>query len=124
MTVSELRCRVVGTREAGASLWTFHLVNDGDAPIESAELTDVKYEWGDEYVGGEAPGVRVGPIEPGQHALLWRDDGGSEMRTDLWLRVRHGGRELWLLFEFPRLYRQTGTRLEAAPEEMSGPPGR
>lgn len=59
---------------------------------------------------------------PGARALLWRDDGGSEMRTDLWLLVSHRGVEAWWLFEFPRLYRQQGTILVAHPQRMGGPP--
>ena len=115
-------CRIVATREPGSPLWTFHLVNDGAEAIDSAELAAVRYEWGEVYVGGESPGVRVTDLGPGERAWLWRDDGGSEMRTDLWLRVAQQGREIWLLFEFPRLYRQTGTTLVAGPTSMPGPP--
>jgi hypothetical protein len=117
-----LECRILATREADSPLWTFYLVNDGAVAIESAELNAVRYEWGDQYVGGESPGVRIADLAPGARALIWRDDGGSEMRTDLWLRVTHRGLETWLLFEFPKLYRQQGTTLVAHPRKMKGPP--
>jgi hypothetical protein len=116
-------CRIVATREPDSPLWSFHLVNDGAETIASAELAAVRFEWGDQYVGGESPGVRVADLQPGERALLWRDDGGSEMRPDLWLRLTWQGLETWLLFEFPRLYRQTGTTLVAHPMRMEGPPG-
>jgi len=114
---------MVAAREPGSPLWSFHLVNDGAQAIDSAELAAVRFEWGDQYVGGESPGVRVDDLGPGERALLWRNDGGSEMRTDLWLRVTQQGREIWLLFEFPRLYRQTATTLVADPTSVPGPPG-
>jgi hypothetical protein len=41
-------------------------------------------------------------LAPGAHALIWRDDG--EFRTELRLRVRVGGREALMSFEFPKLY--------------------
>jgi hypothetical protein len=44
------------------------------------------------------------------------------MRTDLWLRVTHQGLDAWLLFEFPRLYRQTAATLVSHPTRMQGPP--
>jgi hypothetical protein len=66
--------------------------------------------------------VAIVDIAPGARALIWRDDGSSEARTDLWLRMTHQGRETWLLFEFPKLYRQQGTLLEAHPMKMNGPP--
>ena len=115
-------CRIVATRESGSPLWSFDLVNDGEESIVNPELAEVRYEWGDQYVGGESPGVRIADLGPGERALLWRDDGGSEMRTDLWLRVTWQGLDTWLLFEFPRLYRQTGTTLVAHPTRMEGPP--
>ena len=115
-------CRIVATRESGSALWSFHLVNDGAETIARAELAAVRYEWGDQYVGGESPGVHVADLGPGDRALLWREDGSSEMRTDLWLRVTWQGLETWLLFEFPRLYRQTGTTLVAHPMRMERGP--
>ncbi len=114
---------VTATRLPESRRWSFYLINDGGMTIESAELAAVRYEWGDQYVGGESPGMRVVDLEPGAQALIWRDDGSSEMRTDLWVRVTDGTRETWLLFEFPRLYRQEGTTLIAHPTVMGGPPG-
>jgi hypothetical protein len=119
---AELQCRVVASREPSSRVWEFALINDGRAPIESATLEAVKYEWGDQYWGGEAPGVRVEALAPGGRAPIWRDDGDSEMRTDLWLRVRHGGVDTWLLFEFPKLYRQTATTLARHATIVNGPP--
>jgi hypothetical protein len=69
--------------------------------------------------------VTVADLAPGGRALIWRDDGSSvtsELRTDLWLRVKHRGLEAWLLFEFPKLHRQRGTTLIAHPTRMGGPP--
>lgn len=119
---ADLQCRIVATREAGSPSWGFYLINDGGAAIESATLEAVRYEWGDQYGGGESPAVRVAGLEPGARAPIWRDDGSSETRIDLWLRVTHRGAETWLLFEFPKLYRQKGTTLTAHPTRMDGPP--
>ena len=116
------RLRVVAERELDSRMWIFYLINDGGTMIESCELAAVRYEWGDQYVGGESPIVRLANLGPGARALIWRDDGSSEMRTDLWLRVTHQGLHAWLVFEFPRLYRQTGTTLVAHPTRMQGPP--
>ncbi len=119
----DLQCRIVAARESDSPLWSFYLINDGGVAIEAAELTAVRYEWGDQYMGGESPGTRIADLEPGARALIWRDDGSSEMRTDLWLRLTHQELEMWLLFEFPKLYRQTGTTLVAHPTRVKGPPG-
>lgn len=110
---------MVATRDSGSPLWSFHLVNEGDAVIGSAELAAVKYDWGEQYVGGHTPNTVAREIAPGARALLWQDDGSSEMRTDLWVRIG----ETWLLFEFPRLYRQQGTSLTGDAIVASGPPG-
>jgi hypothetical protein len=118
----DLECRIVAAREPDSRLWTFSLINDGRSPIESAELAAVRYEWGDQYLGGESPGTQIGGLAPGVGAPIWRDDGSSEMRTDLWVRVRHQGLESWLLFEFPKLCRQTATTLVARPTRMERPP--
>ena len=122
MLDDKLQCRIVATREPDSPLWTFFLINDGDETIESAELKAVRYEWGDRYVGGESPGGCIADLAPGARAVIWQNDGSSEMRTDLWLRVTHHGAETWLLFEFPRLYRQQGTTLIAHPTRTGGPP--
>jgi len=118
----DLQCRIVAERESDSPLWSFYLTNDGEATIEAAELAAVRYEWGDQYTGGESPRVRVADLKSGSRVLIWRDDGSSEMRTDLWLRVTHQGLETWLLFEFPKLYRQTGTTLVGHPTRMKRPP--
>lgn len=105
-STERIRCRVAACREpsAGGGPWCFYLINDGDAPLESAELYQVSTEWGD-FGHRQAADVRVAGLAPGAHALLWRDDG--ELRIELALRVRVAGREVHLAFEFPRLYRQT-----------------
>jgi hypothetical protein len=115
-------CRIVATLEPDSRLWSFHLVNDGEAAIESAELKAVRYEWGDQDLGGALPGTRVADLAPGARALVWQDDGSSEMRTDLWLLVTLRGHETWLLFEFPRLYRLQATTLVAQAARVGGPP--
>ena len=102
-----IRCRVAACREAPGS-WGFYLINDGDAPLDSATLYRVSTEWGDSG-HSRAADVRVDGLAPGAHALVWRDDG--EFRIELALRVRACGREARLEFEFPRLYRQTGLPL-------------
>ena len=109
--MSELRCHVIATRETGGSVWSFYLVNDGESAIGEATLEAVNYEFGDAYRGGETPNKIVRNLAPGERALVWTDDGSSEMRTDLWVRIA----SVKLLFEFPRLYRQTGTMLESLP---------
>lgn len=104
--VERIRCRVAACREPpdGGGEWRFYLINDGGAPLDSAELYRVSTEWGD-LGHSRATDVRVGGLSPGGHALIWRDDG--EFRIELALLVRAGGREARLTFEFPRLYRQT-----------------
>ena len=119
----DFEVRIVATREPEASLWSFYLVNTGESAIEEAELTHVKYEFGDQYMGpGETPNVKVVDLAPGTRAHVWNDNGASEMRTDLWVRFKHRGTETWCYFEFPKLYRQTGTTLEAGPWRADGPP--
>ena len=118
-SVERVRCRVAACREppAGAGQWCFYLINDGDAPLDSAELYRVSTEWGD-FGHSRAADARVGGLAPGAHALIWRDDG--EFRIELALLVRVAGREVRLTFEFPRLYRQTGLPLVGG----LGKPGR
>lgn len=118
-----VRCRVEATRSPESPLWTFYLVNDGPDPIERAELVAVRYEWGDEYRGGEDPGVSVADLVPGASAEIWQDDGSSEMRIDLWVGITQGGQVSWRLFEFPKLYRQQGTKLVSDGIPVKGPPG-
>lgn len=122
LAAPDLKCRIIATRSPASRVWTFHIVNDGDTTIEEAWLEAVKYEWGDQYQGGESPHVRVSGLAPGAQANAWTDDGSSEARTDLWVRVTNAGTDVWLLFEFPKLYRQTGDRLVAHPQRMPGPP--
>jgi hypothetical protein len=121
-TSIEPSCRIVATREAGSPLWSFYLINDGKTAIELAELAAVNYEWGDEYRGGESPAVRVINLVAGGQTLIWQDDGSSEMRTDLWIRITHRDQETILLFEFPKLYRQHGTTLVGHPTRMGALP--
>ena len=114
---------MVATREPDSRLWSFYLHNDGEREIETVALQAVKHEWGDQYQGGEGPDVHtITNLGAGKCALVWQDDGSSEMRTDLWLRLTHVGVETFLLFEFPKLYRQAGIMLTAQPMKVSGPP--
>lgn len=123
MSISiEPPCRIVATRQADHVLWSFYLINDSETPIELAELAAVKYEWGDQYYGDESPAVRVANLVAGGRVMIWQDDGSSEMRTDLWLRVTHSGQDMILLFEFPKLYRQRGTTLVSHPTRMGALP--
>jgi hypothetical protein len=107
-----IRCRVVACREAASDGkgWSFYLINDCDAPLDSASLYRVGSEWGD-FGNSEATDVRICGLAPGAHALIWRDDG--EFRTELSLLVRAGGREVRLSFEFPKLYIQRNLSLVA-----------
>jgi len=108
-------CRIVATRAPGARVWEFCLVNDGETAIEAAVLEAVKYEWGDQYLGGESPRAQVANLAAGAQARIWTDNGSSEMRTDLWVRVTQRGTDTLLLFEFPKLYGQSGDTLIARP---------
>ena len=116
------KCHVVGTREPDKRLWTFYFVNDDETAIEKVEMKEVRYEFGDQYLGGKSTHVEVRDLPPAGKTLVWTDDGGAEMRTDLWIRVTHRGVESWMLFEFPNLYRQTVTTLTAHPIRMENPP--
>jgi hypothetical protein len=103
------RCRVAACRESlgDGKKWSFYLINDGDAALDSAVLTRVGYEWGDTGSSEDAD-VGVPGLAPGAHALIWRDDGsGAELRMDLSVAARANGREVRLLFEFPKLYRKS-----------------
>ena len=101
-----IRCRVAACPEAldDGKSWSFYLINDSGALLDSAELYSIGYEWGGAG-NSESPNVRVIGLVPGGHALIWRDDGsGADIRMDLSLRVHVRGRELQLNFEFPKLY--------------------
>ena len=103
---ARIRCRMAACNEApaGYNNWAFYLINDGDAPLDSAELYRVSTEWGD-FGHSQAVDVRVSGLAPGTHALVWSGDDG-EFRIELALLVRAGGREARLTFEFPKLYQQ------------------
>ena len=105
-----VRCRVAACREelADGKGWSFYLINDCAAPLDSAVLNQVSSEWGD-CGHTETADVHVTGLAPGAHALIWRDDG--EFRTELSLLVRVGDREVRLSFEFPKLYRQKNLTL-------------
>ena len=108
-----IRCRVAACREAlnDGKAWSFYLINDSDASLDSAVLNQISYEWGD-FANSETADVRVADLAAGAHALIWRDDGsGAEFRMSLTLLVRMGEREAWLGFEFPKLYIQRNLRL-------------
>jgi hypothetical protein len=85
--------------------WSFHLVNDSPAPIESVVLAEVSYEWGD---SGNTKRVdrRFGSIQPGTCTEIWRDDSdAAELRMTLTLLFRDGDGERKLVVELPMLYR-------------------
>jgi hypothetical protein len=91
--------------------WSFYLLNDGEAALDSAVLHEIAYEWGD-MGSSEAADVHVTDLAPGTHVLAWRDDGsGAELRMELSLRAQVRGREVRLQFEFPKLYNQRNPRL-------------
>jgi hypothetical protein len=103
-----IRCRVAACREVldDGNLWSFYLINDSAASLDSATLFQVGYEWGDMW-NSETTDVSVTDLAPGAPALIWRDDGsGTEFRMDLSFLVRVYGREALLWFEFPKLYRK------------------
>ena len=103
-----IRCRIVACREelGDGKEWSFYLLNDCRAPLDTAVLHEIGYEWGD-MGNNEAADVQVVDLAPGAHALVWRDDGsGAELRMELALRVQVRGRETRLRFEFPKLYLQ------------------
>ena len=84
-TKALVRCRVAACREAidDGKEWSFYLINDSDAPLDSAVLCAIGYEWGD-YGNSEATDVNITGLAPGAAALIWRDDGsGAELRMDL-----------------------------------------
>jgi hypothetical protein len=100
-----IRCRMAACREAliDGKGWSFYLINDCEAALDSAALFQVSSEWGD-CGHTVAADVHVVGLAPGAHALIWRDDG--EFRMELSLLVRVGDREARLSFEFPKLYLQ------------------
>jgi hypothetical protein len=100
-----IRCRMAACREApvDGKEWHFYLINDSDAPLDSAVLYHVSTEWGD-FGHSQATDICITDLAPGAHALMWRDDG--EFRITLSLRVCTGSREARLEFEFPKLYIQ------------------
>ncbi len=101
-----IRCRGAACQERKLDLksWSFYLINDCSAPLEWAVLDQVDYEWGDIGSGKEV-GAHFTNLAPGAHRLIWRDDSdAAEVRTTLSLRVRTHGREVPLVFEFPKLY--------------------
>ena len=103
-----VRCRVAACREmlGDGNTWSFYLINDSDAALDSAVLLTVGYEWGD-LGSSKTCNVRVHGLAPGANVRIWRDDdSGAEVRMDLSLLVHMRGREVRLQFEFPKLYLQ------------------
>lgn len=121
-TSVEPRCHVIAAREAESRSWRFYFVNDSETAMESVELVAIKYEWGDQYVGGRSLRVIITGVQPEAPRLICEDDGSSETRVDLWLRVMQRDVETWLVFEFPKLYLQKRTTLVSYPERVKGPP--
>lgn len=111
-SVSPISCRVVADREGDSRWWSFCLINDEDSPLGSAVLDKVCYEWGDQYLETKKPNERVKNLAPGDQARIWRDDGESETRIDLWLTIKHRGQKKRFVFGLPKLYKQTGNHLD------------
>ena len=105
MPGNTIRCRVAACSEdrGDGMSWSFYLINDSAAPLNSAVLNRTGSEWGDLSHNRPAD-VQVENLAPGAHALIWRDDG--EFRIELSLRIHAFGREAKMRFEFPKLYRQ------------------
>ena len=105
--VDSIASRVAACPEPSndGKLWSFYLINDGDASFDWAVLDEVVYTWGD-MGSAEEPGARISGIAPGEHACIWRDDGdAAEVNIDLRVRVGVSGRVTSLYFEFPKLYK-------------------
>ena len=106
-----IRCRVAACREA-LGKWNFYLLNDSNDPLDLAVLYEIGYEWGD-FGNSDPVDVRVTDLSPGEHALVWSDDGsGAELRMELVFRVRLHGREAEMRFEFSKLYRLADEHLK------------
>lgn len=98
-----IRCRMAACREqrTDGEAWSFYLINDGAAPLDSAALYRVDSEWGDAS-DSVTTDVHVTGLAPGAPVRVWRDDG--ELRMELWVAVRSADREVRMSFEFPKLY--------------------
>lgn len=111
-----LRLRVVACREdeGDGAAWSFYLLNESGLAIEGGALIEIAYQWGDN-VTTENPSAPIGAVAPGQAALIWRGGSdGAEFRQDHVLKLRMGGREVAVRFEFPRLYKKRDLTLVAA----------
>jgi hypothetical protein len=105
---NEIRCRVVACPEAldDGKEWSFYVINDGDAPLDSVVLKRFGHEWGDGDVGHSTdPNVTVSDLAPGHYASIWRDN-DEELRMWMTLEVHAGTRMAEVLIEFPMLYRR------------------
>jgi hypothetical protein len=93
--------RLVACPEPDGS-WSFHLINDSDAPIPSVVLESVEWEWGD---WGDRKTIESssGPVPPRASREVWRGDDG-EMRMEIRLRVAHPGGTGTLKFSFGKIY--------------------
>jgi len=93
--------------------WAFHVINDGDAPIDSVVVERAHYTWGDNG-NSEAVGTRCGPIAPGASLEVYREI-DTEMRTGLSLVVTIAGETHSIYAEVGRLYRPPRQQLEPIP---------
>ncbi len=73
-----IRCRVAACRESlnDNKEWSFYLLNDSNNSLDLVVLYEVGYEWGN-YGDSEVVDIRVTDLTPGDHALIWRDDGSG-----------------------------------------------
>jgi hypothetical protein len=95
------RLRMVACPEADG-LWSFHLLNDSEAPVDAVVVKSVDYEWGDSG-SSESPGTRTGSIPAGASAEVWRGDDG-EMRLEVIVTVTQAGRSQDVTFSFGKIY--------------------
>jgi hypothetical protein len=92
------------------------LINDGAAPLDSAELINVSYEWADWGTDAAARGQVTG-LAPGGHALLWRDDAMPPSCASTCGCVRTGNREVKLWFELPQALQESEPAARRRPRQ-------
>ena len=110
-TSASIRCRLVACRGFMGAGWDFYLINDGEVPIDSAELLEIGHEWGN-LRATDPMDVTVENIAPGRHEFICSESGSAEGRVELVFRMQVQGREARLNFEFPKLYKLTDQHLK------------
>jgi hypothetical protein len=99
-----IRCRVAACREALGDRyeWSFYLINDSAAALDSVTLVEIGHRTIDEEFS-VTMNVRVADLSPGAFALIWRGDSNGFELIRLSLDIRIGEREARLHVEFPIL---------------------